>query len=90
MPPLSPRSHGLGAPGGSQNDEGSSMPRSGKQLQLYSRVAESLWDNPNFIQAGFHIVLYVTTSMNSEVERENIKALYSNIETTSAQIIVSA
>jgi hypothetical protein len=48
-----------------------------------------LWDNPDFIQAGFHIGRYVTTFMNFEAERENSKALYSSLETTSAQINVS-
>jgi hypothetical protein len=34
----------------------------------YSRVAKSLWDNPEFIQAGYHIEQYVTTSFNTEAE----------------------
>jgi hypothetical protein len=66
------------------------MPRLKKQPRQYSRVAESLWDNPDFIQARFHIGRYVTASVNFEAERENIKALYSSLETTSTQINVSA
>jgi hypothetical protein len=89
MPPPSPRSYGLGTPSGSQNGEGSSMPWSGKQLRPFLHVAESLWDNPDFIQTKFHIGWYVTTFVDSEAERENIKALYSSLETTSAQINVS-
>jgi hypothetical protein len=89
MPPPSPQSHGLGAPGGSQNGEGSSIPQSRKQPQPFSYVAESQWDNLDFIQAGFHIGRYVIASMNFEAEREYIKALYSSLKTTSAQINVS-
>jgi hypothetical protein len=48
-----------------------------------------MWDNLDFIQAEFHISQYVTASMNSEAEQENIKALYSSLKTTSAQINVS-
>jgi hypothetical protein len=50
---------------------------------------ESLWDNPDFIQAGFHIGRYVTASVNIEAEREQIKALYSRMKTTSKLIEVS-
>jgi hypothetical protein len=49
-----------------------------------------MWDNLDFIQAGFHIGRYITASVNTEAERENIKALYSSLETTSAQINVNA
>jgi hypothetical protein len=84
----SPRSHGREAPGGSQPDEGSSMPRSREQPRPHSRIAESMWDNPDFIQAGFHIDWFVTASVSTKVEWENIKALYSSLETTSAQINV--
>jgi hypothetical protein len=89
MSPLSPGSYGLEALSGWQNGEGSSMPRSGKQPCPFSRVAEFLWDNLDFIHARFHIGRYVTTSVNSEAEQENIKALYSTLETNSAQINVS-
>jgi hypothetical protein len=68
MPPPSPWSYGLGALGGSQNGERSSMPQSRKQPRLFLHVAESLWDNLDFIQAGFHTGQYVIAFMNSEVE----------------------
>jgi hypothetical protein len=64
--PHSPKSFGLGVPSGCQPSEGSSMPRSGKQPHQYSHVAESPWDNPDFIQAVFHIGRYITTSVNTE------------------------
>jgi hypothetical protein len=57
--PLSPRSYGLQATGGYQRGEGSSMPRPKKQSRQYSRVAECLFDNPEFIQAGFHISRFI-------------------------------
>jgi hypothetical protein len=44
--PLSGKSFGLGAHGGPQPGEGSSVPRLDKQLWQYSRVVESMWDNP--------------------------------------------
>jgi hypothetical protein len=53
--PQNPKSFGLGAPGGPQPDEGSSVHRSKKQQRQYSHVVEFLWDNPDIIQAGFHI-----------------------------------
>jgi hypothetical protein len=87
--PLSPWSYGLRAPSGPHTCEGSSVPTSRAQLCLFSHVVESLWDNPDFIQAGFHISRYVTAAMDSKAERENIKALFSNVETTSSQIKVA-
>jgi hypothetical protein len=90
IPPLSPWCYELGAPGGSQNGEGSTMPRSRKQPRPFSHVAESLWDNPYFIQARFHIGRYVIASVNSEAEWKNIRTLYSSLKTTSAQINVNA
>jgi hypothetical protein len=51
---------------------------------------ESLWDNPEFIQAEFHIGLLVTAALDTEVDRKNIKALYSSLKSTSSQIDVSA
>jgi hypothetical protein len=65
------------------------MPRPEKQPQQYSHVAESLWANLDFIQARFHIGRYVSVSMDTQVEQEQIKALYSSINTTSKLIDVS-
>jgi hypothetical protein len=59
------------------------MPRLEKQLQQYLCVAESLWGNLDFIQAGFHIGRYVSASVNTQTEHEQIKALYSSMKTTS-------
>jgi hypothetical protein len=53
-------------------------------------VVESLWDNPEFIQAGFHIGRFITVAVDTEADRENINALYSSLKFTSAQIDVSA
>jgi hypothetical protein len=65
------------------------MPRPENQLCQYSRVIESLWDNPDFIQAGFHIGRYVIAFVNTTVEQEQIKALYSSMKTTSELVDVS-
>jgi hypothetical protein len=64
------------------------MPQSGEQPQARLGVAESLWDNPDFIQAGFYISRFITVSVNTEAEQENIKAIYASLETTLAQINV--
>jgi hypothetical protein len=48
-----------------------------------------LWDNPEFIKAGFHIIRFVTVVVNTKADRENIKVLYSDLESTSARINVS-
>jgi hypothetical protein len=87
--PIIPKSFGLGAHGGPQLGEGSSVPRPEKQPRQYSRVVESLWDNPDFIQAGFHISRYVSASKNAQGEQEQIKALYSSMKTTYELIDVS-
>jgi hypothetical protein len=49
------QSYGLRSPGGCQPGEGPSVPRSRKQPRQYLCVIESLWENPEFIQAGYHI-----------------------------------
>jgi hypothetical protein len=87
--PQDPKSFRLGACGGLQVGGSSSKPRLEKQPRQYSRVVESLSDNPDFISAGYHIGRYVTVSMNTEAEREQIKALYFSMMTTSKLIDVS-
>jgi hypothetical protein len=58
-------------------------------VRARSRVAESLWDNLDFIQAGFHVGRFVTAIVGTEADRTNINALYSSLKTTSDQIDVS-
>jgi hypothetical protein len=66
------------------------VPQSREQPRWYWHVAEPLWDNPEFIQAEFHNGQSVTVVVDTEADRENIKALYASLTTTSAQIDVSA
>jgi hypothetical protein len=87
--PISPMSFGLRAHGGQQSGEGPSMPRPEKQPHQYSCVVESLWDNLDFIQVGFHIGRYVLAVVNTQAEQEQIKALYSSMQNTSKLIDVS-
>jgi hypothetical protein len=87
--PSNPKSFGLRALGGPQPDEGSSVPKSKKQSRQYSHVVESLRGNLDLIPAGFHIGRYVTASVNTEAEWEQIKALYSSMKTTLELIDVS-
>jgi hypothetical protein len=49
-----------------------------------------MWDNPEFIQTGFHIGRFITAAIDTEADRENIKMLYPCLKSTSAQIDVSA
>jgi hypothetical protein len=86
--PPSPRFYGLEASSGLYTCKGSSVHSSGTQPRVFSHVAESLWDNPNFIQARFHIGQFIMAAVNTEDERENIKVLFSSLETTSTQIRV--
>jgi hypothetical protein len=51
---------------------------------------ESLWDNLEFIHAGFHIGRFVTAAVDTKAYQENKKVLYSSLKTTSAQIDVNA
>jgi hypothetical protein len=67
--PLSPWSYGLGFAGRYQPGEGSSVPQSGKKLHQHSRAVESLGDNPEFIQARFHIRRFITTIVDTEADR---------------------
>jgi hypothetical protein len=65
------------------------VPRSKKQQCQYSHVAESMWDNPNFIQVRFHIGQYISASVNTKAKREQIKVVYSIMKTTLELIDVS-
>jgi hypothetical protein len=66
------------------------MPQFEKQPRQHLHVAKSLWDNLEFIQVGFHIGRYISVAADTEADRENIKALYANMETTSPHIKASA
>jgi hypothetical protein len=87
--PISSKSFELRAHARPQQGEGSSVPRLGKQPRQYSCVVQSLWYNLDFIQAGFHICQYVLTSVNTQAKQEQIRALYSSMETTFEIINVS-
>jgi hypothetical protein len=65
------------------------VPRFERQLHQYSHIVESMWDNPDFIQAGFHIGQYITPSVSTEAKQEHIKALYSSMKNPSELIDVS-
>jgi hypothetical protein len=87
--PLSPRSYRLGPAGGYDPGEGSPLPWSKNLPCQHSWVAESLWDNPEFIQAGFNIGQFLTTAIDTEAEQVNIKAMYSELESASSRLDVS-
>jgi hypothetical protein len=51
---------------------------------------ETLANNPNFIQAGFHIGRFITTVVDTEADRLNTEALWTELESTSTRINVSS
>jgi hypothetical protein len=87
--PTSPRSYGLGATCGYHHGEGSSVPQPEKPSWPYSRVTESLFNNPEFIQDGFHIDRFVTAIADTEADQANTKALYLALETDLTHLDVS-
>jgi hypothetical protein len=48
-----------------------------------------MWDNLDFIKAGFHIGRYVSASVNTQAKQEQITALYFSMKTTSELIDAS-
>jgi hypothetical protein len=87
--PTSPRCYGLGVVDDYHPGEGSSMPRPEKPSRQYLWVVESLFDNPEFIPAGFHIERFITVAVDTEADRANTKALYSALEIASTHLNVS-
>jgi hypothetical protein len=61
----------------------SSVPHSEEQPWKYSRVAESLADNPEFIKVGFHIGRFIIAAVDTKADRANTKMLYSDLESAS-------
>jgi hypothetical protein len=47
------------------------------------------FDNPEFIQTGFHIGRFIMAAIDTEVDRANTKALYSALESASTHLNVS-
>jgi hypothetical protein len=86
---MSPRSYGLGAHDGYHPVEGSYASQPEKPPRQYSRAVESLFDNPEFIQVGFHIGRYVTMAIDTEVDQTNTKALYFALEAALTHLGVS-
>jgi hypothetical protein len=88
-PPLSPRPYGPRAACEYQPGQGSFVPQPKMQASQYSRVLESLMDNLEFIQAGFHIGRFIIAAIDTEADQANIKVLYFHLESTSTHIDVS-
>jgi hypothetical protein len=86
---LSPCSYGLGATTGFPLGGDSSMPRSENPSRQYSWVAESLANDLEFIKARFHIGRFITVAVDTKDDHVNIEALYTDLESASAQINVS-
>jgi hypothetical protein len=66
------------------------VPQREEVSQQHSRVIESLWDNPDFILAGFHVGRFVTAIVDTKADQDNINALYYSLKRTLDQIDVSA
>jgi hypothetical protein len=65
------------------------VPQPEKPSRPYSRVTESLFNNPEFIQDGFHIDRFVTAIADTEADQANTKALYLALETDLTHLDVS-
>jgi hypothetical protein len=52
-------------------------------------VAETLANDPDFIQAEFHIGRFITAVVDTEADRLNTEALQTEMESTSTRIYVS-
>jgi hypothetical protein len=65
------------------------MPRSENPSRQYSWVAESLANDLEFIKARFHIGRFITVAVDTKDDHVNIEALYTDLESASAQINVS-
>jgi hypothetical protein len=85
----SPRSFGLGSFGGPSLSGDSSVPRVGKSTWWYSQVEESLANDPEFIKVGFHIGRFITAAVDTEEDRTNMDALYTDLESASTRFNVS-
>jgi hypothetical protein len=46
-------------------------------------------DNPEFIQAEFHVSWFIIAVVDTDAHQANIKALYSNLESALARIDIS-
>jgi hypothetical protein len=53
-------------------------------------VAETLANDPDFVQAGFHIGRFITVVVDTEAGRLNTKALRTELESTSTKINVNS
>jgi hypothetical protein len=65
------------------------MPQPKNPPRQYLHVVESLFDNPEFIQAGFHISLFIMAVVDTEADRANTKVIYYALETASTHLDVS-
>jgi hypothetical protein len=87
--PLSPSSNGLASVGGFPLGGDSSRPHSKKPPWQYSRVAESLANDPEFIKARIRIDRFITTVVDTKADNTNIEALCTDLESTTTQINIS-
>jgi hypothetical protein len=55
----------------------------------HTRELQSLFDNPEFIQVGFHISQFFTVAIDTKIDRANTKVLYSALEYALTHLNVS-
>jgi hypothetical protein len=81
--------HELNIASGAPGPSDSASPNVESLPQVFSRVADSLEKDPNFIKTGFHIGQFLTAAVNTEAEQSDIEALWAGLDSTSLQINVS-
>jgi hypothetical protein len=89
MAPLSPQMHKLNIASGAPGPSDSASPSVESLPRVFSRVADSLEKDPDFIKTGFHIGRFLTAAVNTEAEQSDIQALWAGLDSTSLQINVS-
>jgi hypothetical protein len=82
--------HGIGSTGEDPIGGDSAQPQPKSLPQQTPLVPETLANNPNFIQAGFHIGRFITAVVDNEADRLNIEALPTELDSTSTKIHVSS
>jgi hypothetical protein len=86
----SPQAHGWGAAANAPIGEGSTWPWVEEVPQSSLQVTDSLAQDPNFIKVECHIGKYITTTVNTEAEQEDIQAVWSDLDSASLHINVSS
>jgi hypothetical protein len=88
-PPNNP-SDGIGTAGEDSTGGDSAQPQTQSLPRLTPLVVETLANDPDFIQAGFHIGRFITAVINTQADWLNYEALMTEVESCVKRIFVSS